>query len=73
MPVLLICSTSALRAQQKLETPQQANQKIQQLATLAKTRPHDAPIGSGDLLHIEVFDVPELSRDVRVSDLGNIT
>ncbi len=73
LPVLLICSTSALRAQQKLETPQQANQKIQQLATLAKTRPHDAPIGSGDLLHIEVFDVPELSRDVRVSDLGNIT
>ena len=32
------------------------------------------PIGTGDLLHIDVFDVPELSRDVRVSDLaGDIT
>ncbi len=27
-------------------------------------------IGSGDLLSIEVFDVPELSRDVRVNETG---
>ena len=31
------------------------------------------PVGAGDLLHIDVFDVPELSRDVRVSDLGDIS
>jgi polysaccharide export outer membrane protein len=29
-------------------------------------------IGAGDLLHIEVFDVPELSRDIRVSSTGQI-
>jgi polysaccharide export outer membrane protein len=62
-----------LRGQQKTETPQQTNQRIQELATLAKAQPRDVPIGTGDLLHIDVFDVPELSRDVRVSQLGDIT
>jgi polysaccharide biosynthesis/export protein len=57
---------------QQLETPQQTNEKIQQLATLARARPVDTPVGSGDLLHIEVFDVPELSREVRVSESGDI-
>jgi polysaccharide biosynthesis/export protein len=79
VPVLLLCSPVALRGQQKsetppqTETPQQTNQKIQELATLAKSRPHDVPIGTGDLLHIDVFDVQELSRDVRVSELGDIS
>ena len=31
------------------------------------------PIGSGDVLHIEVFDVPELARDVRVDPTGMIS
>ena len=30
------------------------------------------PIASGDLLHISVFDVPELDQHMRVSDAGNI-
>ena len=55
------------------QTPQETNQKIQQLADLAKTHPVDSPVGSGDLLHIDVFDVPELSRDVRVGDAGDIS
>src|SRR5271154_6595639 len=55
------------------ETPQQTNQKIEQLATLARAHPVDIPIGSGDLLHVDVFDVPELTRDVRVSDAGDIS
>ncbi len=38
-----------------------------------QARPKDTPVGSGDLLHIDVFDVPELSRDVRVSDTGDIS
>ncbi len=51
-----------LRASNKTETPQQqtqqqTNQKIQELAALASTRPHDVPVGTGDLLHIDVFDV----------------
>jgi polysaccharide export outer membrane protein len=83
LTVLLLCTTLPLRGQQQpeaqpqqtpqQETQQETNQKIQQLATLASTRPHDVPVGAGDLLHIDVFDVPELSRDVRVSDLGDIS
>jgi polysaccharide export outer membrane protein len=55
------------------ETQQETNDKIRQLAGLAKVQPRDTPIGSGDLLHVDVFDVPELSRDVRVSDIGDIS
>src|SRR5579864_7768120 len=58
------------RGQDKYQTPQQTNQRIEQLAALAHPVPADAPVGPGDLLHIDVFDVPELSRDVRVSDSG---
>ena len=58
--------------QDKLETPQQTNIRIQQLANTARAHPVDTPIGVGDLLHIEVFDVPELTRDARVSDTGAI-
>jgi len=60
-------------AQQKLETPQQTNDKIRQLAQSASAHPVDTPVGTGDLLHIDVFDVPELSREVRVSDTGDIS
>jgi polysaccharide export outer membrane protein len=72
LPVLLLSSASA-RGQEKLETQEQTNQRIQQLATEARNRPHDVPIGTGDLLHVDVFEVPELSRDVRVGLGGDIT
>ncbi|HEV3483744.1 MAG TPA: polysaccharide biosynthesis/export family protein [Candidatus Acidoferrales bacterium] len=72
MVVCALCLPAAY-GQKKDETPQQANQKIQQLAAEAQAHPIDTPIGSGDLLHIDVFDVPELSRDVRVSDTGEIS
>jgi len=71
--VLVLGNWQAAYGQGKYETPQQTNEKIQQLATLARAHPVDTPIGSGDLLHIDVFDVPELSRDVRVSDAGDIS
>jgi len=73
MFLLLVWSVEGASGQARLETPQQTNDKIRQLATLAHARPADAPIGSGDLLHIDVFDVPELSREVRVSDTGDIS
>ncbi|HXQ27335.1 MAG TPA: polysaccharide biosynthesis/export family protein [Candidatus Acidoferrales bacterium] len=73
MAVLVLGNWQAAYGQGKYETPQQTNEKIQQLATLARAHPVDTPIGSGDLLHIDVFDVPELSRDVRVSDAGDIS
>src|ERR1700722_14258729 len=59
-------------AQVNTETPQQANEKIRQLAAQAP-RPEGTPIGVGDLIHVDVFDVPELSRDIRVSDSGVVS
>lgn len=73
LPLLLVCGAQVCPGQQKLETPQQTNDKIRQLAELASSRPVDTPVGTGDLLHIDVFDVPELSREVRVSDTGDIS
>jgi len=58
--------------QVKLETPQQTNERIHLLAEAARAHPVDITVGAGDLLHIEVFDVPELNRDVRVTATGNI-
>jgi polysaccharide export outer membrane protein len=60
------------RAQAVLETPQQTNDRIRELSAAARTGPHDYVIGNGDMLSIEVFDVKELSRDVRVSQTGTI-
>jgi polysaccharide export outer membrane protein len=73
LPVMLICGWQVSYAQEKYETPQQTNLKIQQLASVARARSVDTPIGAGDVLHVDVFDVPELSRDVRVSDTGDIS
>src|SRR5579859_8142042 len=60
------------RAQAVLETPQQTNDRIRELSAAARMAPHDYVIGNGDLLSIEVFDVKELSREVRVSQTGTI-
>jgi len=74
LAVPLIAGTVQLAcAQETHETSQQKSVKVQELAALASAQPVDATIGSGDLLHIDVFDVPELSRDVRVSDTGDIS
>jgi len=55
------------------QTTQQTNDKIQQLANAAKPSLADIPIGAGDVIRVDVFDIPELSRDVRVSSSGNIS
>jgi polysaccharide export outer membrane protein len=60
------------RAQAVLETPQQTNDRIRELSAAARVAPHDYVIGNGDLISIDVFDVKELSRDVRVSQTGTI-
>ena len=73
VPIFLLCLVQTLGGQQHVETRQQTNDKIQELATLERSKVHDAPIGTGDLLHVEVFDVPELSRDIRVGDVGDIS
>jgi polysaccharide export outer membrane protein len=61
-----------VRAQAVLETPQQTNDRIRALSSKARLSPHDYVIGNGDLIDIEVFDVKELSREVRVSQTGSI-
>lgn len=75
LAVPLIAGTVQIaHAQETRETPQQQKSvEVQELAVPASAQPVDATIGSGDLLHIDVFDVPELSRDVRVSDMGDIS
>jgi polysaccharide export outer membrane protein len=60
------------RAQAVLETPQQTNDRIRELSAAARIAPHEYVIGNGDLISMEVFDVKELSRDVRVSQTGTI-
>ena len=61
------------RAQSIVGTPSQANERIKELsAEAARNGPHDYIIGNGDLVNIDVFDVKELSREVRVTQTGTI-
>ena len=59
-------------AQTSLETQQQTNDKIRALSARTATPAHDYIVGRGDVITLEVFDIPELSRDVRVSQTGTI-
>jgi polysaccharide export outer membrane protein len=68
----VLLSVQASYGQNKDETTQQTNARIQELANLTRSPLADTPLGAGDLIHVEVFDVPELSRDVRISVSGEI-
>jgi polysaccharide export outer membrane protein len=81
---LLLLATGSLWAQQKpetdantppaLETIQQTNQKIRLLANSASvTQPPEYALGAGDLIKIDVFDIPELSRQIRIGPGGYIS
>lgn len=52
---------------------QETNERIAELALASDVKQGDYVIGAGDLLDIEVFDVPELSREVRVNETGYIS
>src|SRR5690242_16538767 len=70
--VSLVLPPSSDAQQAVLETPQQVNDRIRSMSASARAMPHDYVIGNGDLLDLEVFDVKELSREVRVSQTGSI-
>jgi polysaccharide export outer membrane protein len=58
---------------QKVETPQQTNERLRALATTSQPAPPgDYVIGTGDLIAVQVFDVPEISRELRVSQTGTV-
>jgi polysaccharide export outer membrane protein len=57
----------------QMETKSDVNDRIAQLALASSVKQGDYEIGSGDVLGVEVFDVPELSRDVRVNETGFIS
>ncbi len=60
------------RAQTALETPQQTNDRIKALSAASHAPSGEYIVGRGDLVAVDVFDVPELSREVRVSQTGTI-
>lgn len=68
----MLALAPSTRAQTVLETPQQTNDRIRALSSTAHLTPHDYIIGNGDVLDVDVFDVKELSREVRVSQTGSI-
>ena len=72
LQVLLVLAPPSSAQQAVLETPQQVNDRIRSLSASARAMPHDYVIGNGDLLELEVFDVKEFSRVVRVSQTGSI-
>jgi polysaccharide biosynthesis/export protein len=70
----LLAALVALPASaQTVESSAQTNDRIRSLAAFSRaTLAHDYVIGNGDLLAVQVFDVPELSREIRVSQSGTI-
>jgi polysaccharide export outer membrane protein len=55
------------------EVASETNERIAQLTMASDVKQGEYVIGSGDLLAVEVFDVPELSREVRVNETGYIS
>ena len=72
LPLSQPCRAQSAHGQPILEPPQQVNDRIRELSASLRSAPHDYVIGPGDLLNIFVFDVPEISREVRVSQTGTV-
>jgi polysaccharide biosynthesis/export protein len=70
---LLLHAAPSLRAQ-NVETSDKANERLRSLAVNSSrpSQPSDYVIGAGDLVNVQVFDVPEMSRELRVSQTGTI-
>src|SRR6202048_288921 len=70
--LVLMVGGAGTCAQTVLGTPQETNERIKALSATARYIPHEYVMGSGDTINIDVFDVKELSREVRVSQTGTI-
>jgi polysaccharide biosynthesis/export protein len=70
VPAALSQQTSPAPVAPKFQNSTETNDRIAQLAAANAARTGDYVIGSGDLLAIEVFDVPELSKEVRITETG---
>jgi polysaccharide biosynthesis/export protein len=70
---LMLHAAPSLRAQ-SVETSDKANERLRSLAasTSHVPPPSEYVIGAGDLVNVQVFDVPEMSRELRVSQTGTI-
>lgn len=70
---LVLHAAPSLRAQ-SVETSDKANERLRSLAASSShvPPPSEYVIGAGDLVNVQVFDVPELSRELRVSQTGTI-
>ena len=70
---LMLHAAPSLRAQ-SVETSDKANERLRALAASSNRvpPPSDYVIGAGDLVNVQVFDVPEMSRELRVSQTGTI-
>jgi polysaccharide export outer membrane protein len=71
--LVLLHAAPSLRAQ-NVETSEKANERLRALAATSNhtAPPSDYVIGPGDLISVQVFDVPEMSRELRVSQTGSI-
>lgn len=56
-----------------VETIKQTNQRIRLLATTGEVQPNDSKLGPGDMIKVDVFDIPELSRQMRIDPNGYIS
>ncbi|HVB34264.1 MAG TPA: polysaccharide biosynthesis/export family protein [Patescibacteria group bacterium] len=78
---LLVFAAPSLHAQRtrQAQVPatvviQQANQKLESLAqSTAPEQVGEYALGPGDLIKIEVFDIPELSQQIRIDPGGYVT
>ncbi len=81
LTTLLVLGATSLFAQKELprrdpaEALRELNERLQEAARASRQEalPEDYRIGPEDLLEIAVFEVPELSRTVRVSASGQIS